>query len=137
MTRVQAWLAEPPARAEAERGLTWDWLGIRAAQLGRWELAAAALGRAAETTPSPRVLSEWGLAERERGDERRAQELFRRVTALTPEDPNAWYRLASSSWRLRDYDECWRATLQLQRLAPGDETVNHMVDDLRRVSPRP
>ena len=81
------------------------------------------------------MLSEWGLAERERGNERHAQELFRRVTVLTPEEPNAWYRLAASSWRLGDYDECLRATLELQRLRPEDETVTHMLDDLERVKP--
>ena len=135
LARVQAYLAGPPARPAAELGLTWDWLGIRAAQLSRWDLAAQSLSRAAETTPSPRVLSEWGLAERERGNEAHAQELFRRVTVLTPEEPNAWYRLAASSWRLGDYDECLRATLQLQRLKPDDETVTHMLDDLERVMP--
>jgi tetratricopeptide (TPR) repeat protein len=135
LDRVQAYLAGPPARPAAELGLTWDWLGIRAAQLSRWDLAAQSLSRAAETTPSPRVLSEWGLAERERGNEGHAQELFRRVTVLTPDDPNAWYRLAASSWRLGDYDECLRATLQLQRLKPDDETVTHMLDDLERVKP--
>ena len=135
LARVEAYLAGPPSRPAAELGLTWDWLGIRAAQLGRWELAAQSLSRAAETTPSPRVLSEWGLAERERGNERHAQELFRRVTVLTPEEPNAWYRLAASSWRLGDYDECLRATLELQRLRPEDETVTHMLDDLERVKP--
>lgn len=135
LARVEAYLAGPPSRPAAELGLTWDWLGIRAAQLGRWELAAQSLSRAAETTPSPRVLSEWGLAERERGNERHAQELFRRVTVLTPDEPNAWYRLAASSWRLGDYDECLRATLELQRLRPEDETVTHMLDDLERVKP--
>src|SRR5262249_17809377 len=88
LPRVPAYLPEAPARPAAELGLTWDWLGIRAAQLSRWDLAAQSLSRAAETTPSPRVLSEWGLAERERGNERRAQELFRRVTVLTPDEPN-------------------------------------------------
>jgi tetratricopeptide (TPR) repeat protein len=135
LARVEAYLREPPARDPIERGTTWDWLGIRAAQLARWDVAAEALSHAAETTPSPRVLSEWGLAERSRGNEAAAQDLFRRVTVLKPDDPPSWYRLAVSSWRLGDYDECLRATRELERLRPGDPVVQGMLEDLERVKP--
>ena len=133
LERIEAFLAGPPRRAEAERGTTWDFLGVRYSQLGRWDRAAEALSRAAETAPSPRILTEWGLAERARGNGRIAQDLFRRVAALDPGDLNAWFRLATSSWHMGDYDECRRATLELARLAPGDSAVARMMEDLDKV----
>ncbi len=135
LARVAAFLEEPPARSASERGTTWDFLGIRNAQLARWDASAEALAHAAETAPSPRVLTEWALAEQARGNHRTAQQVFRRVVALSPDDPRAWFGLATASWNLGDYDECRRATLELARRRPGDTHVRRMLDDLERVSP--
>lgn len=135
LERIEAYLAEPPRRGEAERGTTWDFLGVRYGQLGRWDSAAAALAHAAETAPSPRILTEWGLAERSRGNESAARDLFARVATIAPGDPNSWFRLATASWHLGDYDECRRAMIELARLAPGDSSVARMMRDLDRVNP--
>src|SRR5262249_18708413 len=56
LERVEAFMVEPPPRGDAERGETWDYLGIRNLRLGRWSAAARAFSRAAETAPSPRIL---------------------------------------------------------------------------------
>jgi len=137
LRRVEAFVGEPPARSEAERGTTWDFLGIRNAQLGRWDASAAALARAAETAPSPRVLLQWALAEQARGRYADARDLFRRTSALTPGDSRAWLGLAISSRHLHDYDECRRAIGVLDRLRPGDPKVRAMLEDLERVNPTP
>ena len=133
LARVEAFLLEPPRRGDAERGKTWDFLGIRNAQLGRWDASAEAMARAAETAPSPRVLLQWALAEQSRGNDVAARDAFRRVTRLTPDDARAWYGLAAESWRLGDYDECRRAALELERLDPGSPQVARLLQALERV----
>jgi Flp pilus assembly protein TadD len=135
LARIEAYLAEPPRRGDAERGRVWDFLGIRNAQLGRWDASAAALARAAETSPSPRVLLQWALAEQARGNSPAAREGFRRVTTLAPDDARAWYGLAAESWNLGDYDECRRAALELERLRPGNRDARALLESLEKVRP--
>jgi len=130
--RVRTLVTEPPLRTASARGTTWDFLGIRYGQMGRWDAAAAALARAAETAPSPRVLTQWAMAERSRGDYHAAQRVFARLTRLTPSKAEAWFGLAAASWKLGDYDECRRATMELARLEPGDPVVARMLMDLER-----
>jgi hypothetical protein len=133
LARVEAFLLEPPRRGDAERGKTWDFLGIRNAQLGRWDASAEAMAHAAETAPSPRVLLQWALAEQSRGNAPVARDAFRRVTVLTPDDARAWYGLAAESWRLGDYDECRRAALELERLDPESPQVARLLEALQNV----
>src|SRR5262249_24891936 len=119
LARVEAYLAEPPRRSDAERAPVWDFLGIRNAQLGRWDASAEAMARAAEISPSPRVLLQWALAEQARGRSQVARDVFRRVTEMRPGDARAWYGLAAESWNLGDYDECRRAVARLEQVNPG------------------
>jgi hypothetical protein len=135
LERVEAYLEEPPPRAPAERGRIWDFLGIRNAQLGRWDASAEALAHAAETSPSPRILLQWALAEQARGNSRAARGLFQRVITLTPDDARAWFGLAAESWNLGDYEECRRATIALERLRPGSPEARSLLDNLDQVEP--
>ena len=134
LARVAAYLSEPPRRSDAERGRTWDFLGIRNAQLGRWDAAAEAMARAAETSPSPRVLLQWALAEQARGNSPVAREAFRKVTAINPGDARGWYGLAAESWRLGDYDECRRATQMLEQVSPGSREARQLFQSLEGVA---
>ena len=120
LARVEAFMNEAPRRADAERGKTWDYLGIRNLRLGRWDRAASAFSHAAETAPSPRILLQWGTVELRRRNFAPARELFRRVLALSPQDAHAWSGLAAASLELGDRDEARRAADTLLRLRPGD-----------------
>jgi hypothetical protein len=133
LARIHAYLSEPPHRSDVERGRVWDFLGIRNAQLGRWDASAEALAHAAETSPSPRVLLQWALAEQARGRSAVARDLFRRVTEIQPADARAWYGLAAESWNLGDYDECRRATERLEQVAPGNPEARQLFESLERV----
>jgi Flp pilus assembly protein TadD len=132
LARVEAYLAQPPARPEEVRAKTWDYLGIRYAQLDRWERSAAAMREAAALAPSPRVLLQWATAEQARGDDRAAQDAYRRLLEASPDEARGWFGLAFVSWRLGDLDECRRAVGQLLRLRPGNEQAIEMLQEINR-----
>jgi len=132
LERVEMYLREPPVRSEAERAKTWGFLGIRYAQLDRWERSAEALSRAAALAPSPRVLLEWASAEQTSGNDRAAQDVYRRLLAIAPEETRGWYGLAYVSWRIGDLEECRRAAEQLLRLRPGDAQVIRILGQVAR-----
>src|SRR5262245_14066781 len=142
LARIEAYLSEPPPRSEEERAKTWDFLGIRYAQLDLWDRSAHAMEKAAELAPSPRVLLQWALAEQTRGNDLAAQGAYRRLVALTPDDWRAWYGLAFVSWRATDPIECRRAANQMLRLKPGDPQALAILEQLDqadsiRVAPSP
>lgn len=130
LARVEAFMAEPPRRGDAERGKTWDYLGIRNLRLGRWDAAARAFSHAAETAPSPRILLEWGTAELRRRNWMQARDLFRRVIAASPEEAHAWQGLAAAAMELGDREEARRAAETLQRLRPGDPVARQTLERL-------
>ncbi len=132
LERIETYLREPPVRSESERAKTWDFLGIRYAQLDRWESSASAMAKAAELSPSPRVLLQWALAEQQRGDDRAAQDVYRRLLAIAPKETRGWYGLATASWRLGDLRECRRAAQGLLRLRPGDPQVLRILAQVDR-----
>lgn len=132
LERIETYLSEPPPRSEEERAKTWDFLGIRYAQLDRWDRSAHAMEQAAALAPSPRVLLQWALAEQTRGNDRGAQAVYRRLVALTPDDYRAWYGLAFVSWRATDPLECRRAANEMLRLRPGDPQGLAILEQLDR-----
>ena len=130
LVRIEAYLAEPPPRGVEERAKTWDFLGIRYAQLDRWDRSAHAMEQAAALGPSPRVLLQWALAEQTRGNDLGAQAVYRRLVMLTPDDWRAWYGLAYVSWRANDPAECRRAANEMLRLSPGDPQALAILEHL-------
>ena len=132
LARVETYLREPPERAEAERARTWDFLGIRYAQLDRWDLAAEAMAQAAALAPSPRILLQWASAEQARGHDVGAQDVYRQLLTLAPDEARGWYGLAFVSWRLGDLPESRRAARELLRLRPGDPQVLQILDQIER-----
>jgi tetratricopeptide (TPR) repeat protein len=119
LARVEAFMTEPPARDEFERGKTWDYLGIRNWNLERWEASARAFARAAETQPSPRVLTQWAVAETQSGNLRGAQEVFRLAIARDSTNERAWKGLFSVSVQLGELDEARRAAEEVVRRDSG------------------
>lgn len=132
LARVEAYLSEPPPRSEEERAKTWDFLGIRYAQLDRWERSAEAMARAAALAPSPRVLLQWASAEQARGNDRGAQDAYRRLLAIAPNEARGWDGLAFVSWRLGDWSECGRAARELLRLHPEDAQARAILERVAR-----
>jgi hypothetical protein len=136
LARVRALMLEPPAREEAERGSTWDYLGIRNFRLQRWDAAAEGFSHAAETSPSPRILQEWALSETMRGRYAFSQQVYRRMLEKSPENALGWVGLATVSLRAGDLPEAARAANELLRLQPGSRKALRILDQvaLRRTA---
>ena len=132
LARVRAFVTEPPERPSAQRGTTWDYLGIRHYRLDRFPEAQAAFARAAETSPSPRILHEWAVSAAEAGDDDTARLAFRRLLEKDPTSQGGWLGLAAACIRLRDVPEAKRAATELARLAPGDADARRILDQIAR-----
>ncbi|MBI1797527.1 MAG: hypothetical protein HYR74_10800, partial [Candidatus Eisenbacteria bacterium] len=132
LERVRAFVTEPPPRTPAERGTTWDYLGIRNYRLERYAEGVAAFTRAVETEPSPRILQEWAVTATMAGDLRTAQTAYHRLLAGSPDNSLGWLGLAAVSMRLRDVPEAKRAALGLRRLVPQSPEAAHILDEIAR-----
>jgi len=130
LARVRAFVTEPPERPPAQRGTTWDYLGIRHYRLDRFPEAQAAFARAAETSPSPRILHEWAISAAEAGDDLTARTVFQRLVDKDPANNLGWLGLAAASIRLRDVPEAKRAATELARRDPGNEDARRILDQI-------
>ncbi|MGH7730251.1 MAG: tetratricopeptide repeat protein, partial [Candidatus Eiseniibacteriota bacterium] len=132
LARVRAFVTEPPERPPAQRGTTWDYLGIRSYRLDRFGEAKEALARAAETSPSPRILHQWALAAVQSGDDRTATRAFHRLLEKDPANHLGWLGLATASMRLRDVPEAKRAASELARRDPGNPEAREILEEIAR-----
>jgi tetratricopeptide (TPR) repeat protein len=130
LQRVRAFVTEPPVRPDAQRGTTWDFLGIRSFRLERFAEAQEAFARAAETSPSPRILQEWALAATMAGDAQTAQAAYHRMLAKDPANNLGWLGLAAVSMRLRDVPEAKRAATELARRDPRNAEARQILDQI-------
>jgi tetratricopeptide (TPR) repeat protein len=132
LARVRAFVTEPPVRPPAQRGTTWDYLGIRSYRLDRFTEAQDAFARAAETSPSPRILHEWALAAAMADDDHTARDVYRRLLEKDPANNLGWLGLAAAAMRLRDIPEAKRAATELSRRDPGDAQAREILDQIAR-----
>ena len=144
LTRVRAFVVEPPRRTDEERGKTWDYLGIRRLNLGmdaltarddavskrQLALAADAFAHAADTAPSPRILQQWALAATMMGDLETAQDVYHRMLARDPGNAMGWLGLATASFNKKDFVESRRAAERLLQLQPGNPDATRLIHDL-------
>jgi hypothetical protein len=132
LARVRAFVLEPPLRPAPQRGTTWDYLGIHSYSLNRFADAQLAFARAAETSPSPRILEEWALAATMSDDLRTAQRAYRLLLAKDSENNQAWLGLVAVSMRLRDVPEAKRAAIELLRRDPTNTEAQRALDEIAR-----
>jgi hypothetical protein len=143
LARVEAFVTEPPLRSEADRAASWDFLGIRNYRLERWREAERGFAKAAELTPSPRILMEWGIGATRAGNLEAAEEAYRRLAAGSPGEVAAWRDLARSAARRGNLPEAWRATREILKLEPANSWAHGMTlylqeqDSIRAAQQRP
>jgi tetratricopeptide (TPR) repeat protein len=131
MSRVRAYIDEPPSRPDATTTLALDYLGTRYSLLGDWQSAAETYERAASITPAPRVLYNWALAEANARRYDRSRQVLERLIARAPTS-SAYYTLAAVSYLQGDLPAARQAALQTLRLAPGDVTAKQLLDKINR-----
>ena len=132
LIRAHAFVTEAPERAKSERAAIWDFLGIRSLELGNLEATAEAFSHAASLAPSPRLLTQWGLAENHLVHLERAQSLYRRALERDSTYDAAWLLLATVSLRMGDSTEARRAATTLARHDPGNSTALEVLSRLGR-----
>jgi Tetratricopeptide repeat len=133
LQRVRAFVLEPPPRAARERGTTWDYLGIRNFDIERWDAAAESFGHAASTSPSPRILQEWALAETMAGRYALAQKVYERLLAKQPDNSLGWLGLGQVSLHVHDLVEARRAAHQLLQMEPGNSDAKKVLEEADRI----
>lgn len=135
LARAHAFMDEPPARTPSERARTFDWIGIRAYDLGRWPEASTAFREASVTAPSPRMLQQWAIAATRANDLLTAREAYHRLLEKDPRSTSGWLGLAAVESRIPDFDASRGALRTLMSIAPADSQpvrLLQLVDELER-----
>ena len=133
LARVHAFLSEAPARGPQERGITWDYLGIRNWRLGRVDAAADAFAHAVETEPSQRVYQEWARAEFARGNWAGARDAYSRSLARDSTDLRVWKGLSTSLMNLGDLEGAHRLLVAFLRRDPNDAEARTALAQLEQL----
>ena len=137
--RVRALLFEPPPRPAAERSRAWEFLAWHESRRERWDAAAQAFDSASALGPTPRMLSQWAMAETMRKNYAQARALYRRAVAIDSNSTVGWTGVAVAAIWFEDWNDCERAARQLQRLAPRDPKTLEILaflSQVRRGPPR-
>ena len=137
--RVEALLLEPPSRPAAERSRAWEFLAWHHSQREQWDAAAQAFDSASALGPTPRMLTQWAMAETMRKNYAQARALYQRAVASDSNFTVGWTGVAVAAIWFEDLEDCERAARQLQRLAPRDpktlEILAYLAQARRNASP--
>ncbi|MEO5617641.1 MAG: hypothetical protein ABIS67_07700 [Candidatus Eisenbacteria bacterium] len=130
LRRTEALVMGPPRRVGPEWGNTWDYLGVRNYRLERWESSARAFGNAARTSPSPRILLQWGLAESRAGNFAESMRAHRILVERNPDDYLGWGGIASAASQMKDVAAAREAAREMNRIRPGDRNAQMLVESI-------
>jgi tetratricopeptide (TPR) repeat protein len=137
MARIEALLEGPPVRSADERSRLWDMVGMKRLAMGDAPASAHAFEKAAEAAPSPRLLTQWGMAEAMAGRHDRALASYRRAVERDSSYVTAWIGIGVSGLNAGDLESASRAVAMLERLAPGNPKTREIADALRARSSSP
>ncbi len=137
--RVGTLALGPPARPVLTRGHTWDFLGSYYFDAGQFAKSASALEQAAQSAPSPRVLSSWAEAARRADDWPQAERAYALLLERAPETPPryrvlAHLGLASAAGRRGDLAAARHHLEAILRLEPGHPDALRMLEGMRTLS---
>ena len=102
LRRARAFLAGPPARTEAQRLATLDFLGLRCLRLERFGESADAFTALAADAPHPRALILRGTASLLAGRDAPAEDAFATLAARDSTQTVAWFGLLLAASRTGD-----------------------------------
>jgi predicted Zn-dependent protease len=105
-----------------------DWLGLRALNEVRYELARDSYRRLCGETPLPRAFKLWGASALIAGSPRESRDAFRRLLARAPEDPVGWYGLWISAAVAGDTTSARRASERVLGWEPEGREMREVVE---------
>lgn len=110
LQRANALLEGPPRRHPTNRASVLDWMGLRALNEERYDLARDSYRRLCAETPMPRAFKLWGGAALMADSPHEARDAFQRLLERAPEDPVGWYGLWLSAAAAGDTASARRAS---------------------------
>ena len=126
--RADSLLAGPPQRSATHRASVLDWMGLRALNEERYELARDAYRRLCLETPVPRALKLWGASALIADSPREAQGAFTRLLERVPADPVGWYGLWMSAAAAGDTLTAARASERALSWGSGSPEMHDVVE---------
>ena len=118
--------AGPPQRNATQRASLLDWVGLRALNEERYDVAHVAFRDLCAETPIPHALKLWGASALIVGQPREAEQAFTQLVAGSATDPVGWYGLWMSAGNLGD-------TLVMQRAQRTISAWNDSGPEMRSV----
>jgi hypothetical protein len=126
--RADALLEGPPRRHATHRASVLDWMGLRALNEERYELARVSYRRLCEETPLPRAFKLWGAAALIADSPREAGVAFGRLVERAPADPVGWYGLWLAAATSGDSATAARASERALRWGSGSREMREVVE---------
>ncbi len=126
--RAEALLEGPPRRHATHRASVLDWMGLRALNEERYDLARASYRRLSEETPLPRAFKLWGAAALIADAPREAGVAFERLLERVPGDPVGWYGLWLAAAAAGDSATAARASAHALRWGSGSREMRDVVE---------
>jgi len=131
IARVEAFLNGPPLRSADERSRLWDMIGMKRMSMQDYPGAAQAFESAVAVAPSPRLLTQWGMAEAMSGRHDRALATYLRAVERDSTYVTAWIGVGVSGLNAGDLEAASRAAVMLERLAPGNGKAQEIAAAVR------
>ena len=124
MRRARAFVLESPRRPDDVRGRTWAFLTGRYVELDDYPQAVSAGRVAVKLMPTRNVLLCLAGSELNVGQKAAALADFRRMIALDPSDPVAWYNVALLAATVGDFPLADEALRELGATSAGAEVLS-------------
>jgi len=132
LARLEVLMAGPPARPAEDRATTWNFIGWAHFRDQDFAGAARAFERACEVAPSPRLLTDWAMAETMAGRAERALDLYARAVERDSTYRLGWTGLGVSAINTGRPEEAARAARALERLDPANPKTREIADWVRQ-----
>lgn len=126
--RAEAIVAGPPLRSAVQRASVLDWIGIRALNEARYDVARVAYARLCEETPIPHALELWGTSALLDGRPNEGARAFATLVERAPAEPVGWFGLWMAAAASGDTLTAARASQHALRWGPESREMRKVVE---------
>jgi hypothetical protein len=133
--RAEAIVTGPPARSATQRASVLDWIGLRALNESRYDVARAAYARLCAETPIPHALELWGASALMDRRPEEAQRAFATLVERAPAEPIGWFGLWMSAATVGDTLAAARASEHALQWGPESREMRKVVEFFEHYPP--